>query len=80
MSSVEFIAVKGYKAKGKRLTTYQIESIVELEPTRYPTEPSEPTTPVEEEENLDPDAGKSQQQVLDELTGQQTLFTDEDYQ
>jgi topoisomerase-4 subunit A len=52
-----------------------------LEPTRYPTEPSEPTTPVEEaEENLDPDAGKSQQQVLDELTGQQTLFTDEDYQ
>ena len=77
----QFIAVKGYKAKGKRLTTYQIESIVELEPTRYPTEPSEPTTPVEEEEeNLDPDAGKSQQQVLDELTGQQTLFTDEDYQ
>lgn len=75
----QFIAVKGYKAKGKRLTTYQIESIVELEPTRYPTEPSEPTTPVEEE-NLDPDAGKSQQQVLDELTGQQTLFTDEDYQ
>ena len=30
-----FISVKGYKAKGKRLTTYQVESIVELEPTRY---------------------------------------------
>jgi len=54
---------------------------VELEPVRFPTEPAEPTEPVEEEEeNLDPDAGKSQQQVMDELTGQQTLFSDEDYQ
>ena len=31
----------------------------------------------EDEENLDPDAGKSQQQVLDEMTGQLRLF-DED--
>lgn len=77
----QFIAVKGYKAKGKRLTTYQINSIVELEPLRFPTAPAEPAEPVEEEEeNLDPDAGKSQQQVMDELTGQQTLFSDEDYQ
>lgn len=77
----QFIAVKGYKAKGKRLTTYQINSIVELEPLRFPTTPAEPAEPVEEEEeNLDPDAGKSQQQVMDELTGQQTLFSDEDYQ
>ncbi len=77
----QFIAVKGYKAKGKRLTTYQLNSIVELEPLRFPTAPAEPTEPVkEEEENLDPDAGKSQQQVMDELTGQQTLFSDEDYQ
>ena len=77
----QFIAVKGYKAKGKRLTTYQLNSIVELEPLRFPTAPAEPAEPVEEEEeNLDPDAGKSQQQVMDELTGQQTLFSDEDYQ
>ena len=77
----QFIAVKGYKAKGKRLTTNQTESIVELEPLRFPTEPTEPVEPVEEEEeNLDPDAGKSQQQVLDELTGQQNLFSDDDYQ
>ena len=77
----QFIAVKGYKAKGKRLTTYQLNSIVELEPLRFPTTSAEPTEPVEEEEeNLDPDAGKSQQQVMDELTGQQTLFSDEDYQ
>ena len=76
----QFIAVKGYKAKGKRLTTNQIGSIVELEPLRFPTKPTEPTEPTEEEEDLDPDSGKSQQQVMDELTGQQTLFSDEDYQ
>lgn len=28
----EFIAVKGYKAKGKRLTNYTVENIMELEP------------------------------------------------
>ena len=77
----QFIAVKGYKAKGKRLTTYQIASITELEPTRLPDPPKEDEADeTEEEENLDSDAGKSQQQVIDELTGQQTLFSDEDYQ
>ena len=30
----QFIAVKGYKAKGKRISTWQIESIEELEPVR----------------------------------------------
>ena len=77
----QFISVKGYKAKGKRLTTYQLGSISELEPLRFP-EPSgtdEPDAADEQEEDLDPDAGKSQQQVLDELTGQQTLFKDEDF-
>ena len=78
----QFIAVKGYKAKGKRLTTNQIESIIELEPLRFPEKPVEnlEDTENQEEEDLDPDAGKSQQQVMDELTGQQTLFSDEDYQ
>ncbi len=42
----EFIAVKGFKAKGKRLTTFTIETINELEPTRKP----EPTVPAEENE------------------------------
>ncbi len=39
----EFIAVKGFKAKGKRLTTYTIDTINELEPTRHfaPMPPSE---------------------------------------
>ena len=32
----EFIGVKGFKAKGKRLTTWKIGDIEELEPTRKP--------------------------------------------
>ena len=75
----QFIAVKGYKAKGKRLTTWQIESITELEPTRFPEPPEEPEDSEDSEvEDLDPDAGKSQQQVLDELTGQLSLFPDDE--
>ena len=76
----QFIAVKGFKAKGKRLTTYQIESIAELEPTRFP-EVVESTEAAEEpiEENVDPDAGKSEQQVIDEITGQTNLFSNEDF-
>ncbi len=32
----EFIGVKGYKARGKRLSTYSVAKITELEPTRFP--------------------------------------------
>ena len=38
----EYIAVKGFKAKGKRLTTCAVERVDELEPTRFPEpEPEE---------------------------------------
>ena len=74
----QFIAVKGYKAKGKRLTTYALESVVELEPTRFPEPPAEAPENEEPEEDLDPDAGKSEEQVRDELTGQLRLFDDND--
>ena len=76
----QFIAVKGFKAKGKRLSTYQIESIEELEPVRFPEKPEDSDDPEEtddSEENLDPDEGKSEQQVRDEMTGQLRLFDDE---
>ena len=77
----QFIAVKGFKAKGKRISTYQIESIVELEPTRFPEEPdaseNADNQETQEEQDLDPDAGKSQQQIVDEMTGQLRLFDDE---
>lgn len=71
----EFIAVKGFKAKGKRLTNYTIETINELEPTRKPDPaPEEPSTTPDEQENLDPDRDKSQADIIDELTGQMKLF------
>ena len=85
----QFVGVKGFKAKGKRLTTWTVDKIEELEPTRFPEKEKEedensdddpqeenPTTG-NEEENLDPDAGKSQQQVIDEITGQLNLFDNE---
>ena len=77
----QFIAVKGYKAKGKRLTIYALEAITELEPTRFPEEKEtteDQDLAEERDEDLDPDAGKSEQQVIDELTGQLRLFDDEE--
>ncbi len=77
----QFIAVKSYKAKGKRLTIYALEAITELEPTRFPEEketPEDQNLTEEGDEDLDPDAGKSEQQVIDELTGQLRLFDDEE--
>lgn len=47
----EFINIKGYKAKGKRLTTYQIHKIMELEPI-IKDEPK-PEEPEEDEEDSD---------------------------
>lgn len=73
----EFVAVKGFKAKGKRITTFTVETINELEPTRFP-EPadSEDTDDgaEDETENLDPDDGKTDDDIRDEITGQMKLF------
>lgn len=79
-----FVGQKSFKAKGKRLTNWAVERIEELEPLRHPNpeeQTEEPEDSAEEEleqENLDPDKGKSQQQVIDEITGQLSLFSDED--
>ena len=76
----KFIGQKSFKAKGKRISTWQIATIKELEPTRFP----EPDEQIEEDdtedepENLDPDAGKSSQQVIDEINGQLSLFPEDD--
>ena len=48
----QFISVKGFKAKGKRLTTYQIERVEELEPLRFPEEEEEVAEEVEETEEV----------------------------
>ena len=81
----KFISVKSFKARGKRVTTNNVAKVEELEPTRTPS----PTLPDEEEvepeadageepvEELEDDfAGKSQQDVADEMNGQLHLFDD----
>lgn len=79
-----FVGQKSFKAKGKRLTNWAVERIEELEPLRHPDpeeqaeEPEDSAEEEREQEDLDPDKGKSQQQVIDEITGQLSLFSDED--
>lgn len=50
----QFISVKGFKAKGKRISTWAIGSIEELEPQRFPEpEESEDTEEVEDVDETD---------------------------
>ena len=75
MDAEDYIGVKGFKAKGKRLTTYALDQVKELEPLRFP-EPDSEEEEVEEEveEVIDPDEGKSDDDIRDEITGQLKLF------
>jgi topoisomerase IV subunit A len=74
----EFIGVKSFKAKGKRLSTFHVETINELEPIRFPEEKpaEEEAQPVEieEEEYEGEDSGKSTIGITDKIVGQMKLF------
>lgn len=71
----DFIAVKSYKAKGKRITTFAVDSIEELPPVRFPEEKPVPEEEPENEPAIeDPDQGKSDSDLIDEMTGQMKLF------
>lgn len=68
----EFISAKSFKAKGKRISTFEIEKVTELEPTRFPE-------PENEEENtfkvqIDDDDNESDLSVDD--NGQQQIEFD----
>ncbi|GHT03509.1 DNA topoisomerase IV subunit A [Bacteroidia bacterium] len=69
----EFIAVKGFKAKGKRITTFELATIKELEPKPLPESTSEGAAPSADIE-IEPDDDKPIDEIIDELTGQQRLF------
>lgn len=75
VDAIEFIAVKSFKAKGKRLTTFPIDSITELEPreTSLEEETPEPTdeTDVSDAEQ---EPERSDDEVRDEINGQERLF------
>ncbi len=51
----DFIGIKSFKAKGKRLTTYQVSKINELEPIIKKEEPEEEEPDVDEEEDNEDD-------------------------
>ncbi|MDR1780373.1 MAG: DNA gyrase/topoisomerase IV subunit A [Tannerella sp.] len=63
----QFIAVKSFRAKGKRVTTYEIGTVNELEPLRYPDEKTDADSvsqTVETEEDDTPDETSSVQMNL----------------
>ena len=72
----EFIGTKSFKAKGKRISNYTIDSVTEIEPRELPQD--ELPEPGDDEPSSDEptEEGISQQQVMDRLTGQQRLFED----
>ena len=51
-----FIGVKRFKAKGKRITTFDVDTIEELEPTRFPDPEPEPVNEPEDDNSQDPEA------------------------
>lgn len=77
VASPDFVGVKSYKAKGKRITTFAVASVEEIEPIQMAEVETE-TEPQDDEpeqmESLDPDEGKSSDEVRDEITGQQRMF------
>lgn len=76
----EFVAVKSFRAKGKRLTTWQLDTIRELEPlpdSRYSdesdrSEQPDPSEPSDTPEAIEAD--RSDEEVRDEIIGQNRLF------
>ncbi|MDR1881673.1 MAG: DNA gyrase/topoisomerase IV subunit A [Prevotella sp.] len=76
----EFIAVKGYKAKGKRLSTFETGEIKELEPVRFPEVTAEEDRKFEVQIDDDDDEAdnRSISEIIDEITGQKSLFDEDD--
>jgi len=72
----EFIAVKSYKARGKRLTTYEVSKIVETEPLQK-EEPEEETPENSNDDNGFDENGNAIKVVPPEDAGEQmSLFGD----
>lgn len=76
----EYIGVKSFKAKGKRVSNYAIDTVTELEPRPVPEQDASTTdiAPVEGLVDTDDSATDviDQREVRDRLTGQTRLFDD----
>jgi topoisomerase-4 subunit A len=82
----EFVGVKGFKAHGKRISTWTIESVEELEPLRFPEPENDEDGEEEDEngndENINEEAPTAEAPVqtrhFEDETGQLSLFPDEE--
>lgn len=79
VDAVDFVGAKSFRAKGKRLTQYAVASVVETEPRVIEAPQAAPEdTPSEPEREPAADtpaeADRSDDEVRDELTGQQRIF------
>ena len=72
----EFIGVKSFKAKGKRISTYTVETINELEPLRKEIPQQEvPEAELPDDTDAVTDyQSEGNSDILDEITGQMKLF------
>lgn len=73
----DFIAVKSFKAKGKRISTYEIAGVSELEPTRFPELEEEPAEEPESSDMVsEPDEDNDAGETPVEITGssEKSLF------
>ena len=70
----QFVGVKSYKAKGKRLTTWQVESIDELEPLRVPDVPDTPSS-----DDDTPDAASADVPQKDEPSSEESAAQSSQY-
>lgn len=75
IDAMEFIAVKSYKAKGKRISNFEIASIVELEPREVENAEEEVENDAETAEDVEEiEPERSDDEVRDEINGQQRIF------
>lgn len=79
VDAAEFIGTKSFKAKGKRLTTFAVDSVVEIEPNAVAAEAEDDSLPAGETGEVEPDmadapADVSDDEVRDEINGQQRFF------
>lgn len=78
IDATEFIGIKSFRAKGKRISNYAIAGITELQPreveedTDEMPEPDTTLTENDENEMIEPD--RSDDEVRDEINGQQRIF------
>ncbi|MEG1749868.1 MAG: DNA gyrase/topoisomerase IV subunit A, partial [Tannerellaceae bacterium] len=68
----EFVVTRSFKAKGKRLSNFTIETVNELEPLRFST-PQSTTEKTDEEVKEEETVEENPTDILDEITGQMKL-------